>query len=77
MTIDSKISSALQNLRKANDLLTHELRTYPTPISGCDAQYNYLIGRRSAVSDAIRLLEEERFVATPRNLNENDGIEIR
>ncbi|MCY4300203.1 MAG: hypothetical protein OXC68_00505 [Aestuariivita sp.] len=77
MTIDSKISSALQNLRKANDLLTHELRTYPTPISGCDAQYNYLIGRRSAVSDAIRLLEEERFVATPRKLNENDGIEIR
>lgn len=68
---------AKAELTKARQLLQDEIHSYPTPISGCDAQYNYLIGLRASVSDALSALEAPRFVATPRTLTASAGVETR
>ena len=77
MSYETALSRAAGELRKAQAMIQQELRDYPTPVSGCDAQYNHLIGQRSAVSQALRALEATRFVATPRTPEEGAGVESR
>ena len=66
MTTDDQISRARAALKAAQDTIREELQSYPTPVSGCDVQYNHLIGQRHAVADALAALATPRFVATPR-----------
>lgn len=68
---------ARAELRNAMVLLNDEMRQYPTPISGCDAQFNYLISERRRVSDALDALGQEVFVPTPRTPAAGVGIESR
>ena len=68
---------AVLALEEIRDELDAEIRGYPTPISGCDAQYNHLIGRRNAVTAAIAALRTPQFVATPRTPFEGAGVESR
>ena len=77
MPLADHLTVAKAELTTAQQLLQNEIRTYPTPISGCDAQYNYLIGLLTSVSDALCALEGPRFVATPRTLTPSAGIESR
>ena len=77
MTPNDCVTVAKAELSAARQLIQDELRDYPTPVSGCDAQYNHLIGLRGAVTDALRALEAPRFVATPRTLSPTAGIESR
>jgi len=44
-----------------------EIRAYPTPIPGCDAQYNHLLERRAALAEARARLDAAREAgqATP------------
>lgn len=77
MSLSDCLTVAKAELTMARQLLQDEIRDYPTPISGCDAQYNYLIGLRASVSDALRALEGPRFVATPRTPTPSAGIESR
>jgi hypothetical protein len=77
MTSDDCLTVAKAELKMAQQLLQDEIRDYPTPISGCDAQFNYLIGLRGAVSDALRALEAPNFVATPRTPSPTAGVESR
>ncbi len=37
-----------------------EIRAYPTPIPGCDAQYNHLLERRAALNEARARLDAAR-----------------
>jgi len=53
-------------LIEARDELDDEIRAYPTPISGCDAQYNHLLAERRRVHAALRALSEEIHIPTPR-----------
>jgi len=53
-------------LREARDELDAEIRGYPTPVSGCDAQYNHLLAERRRVHDAILALTGEVHIPTPR-----------
>jgi hypothetical protein len=46
--------------------LDAEIRHYPTPISGCDAQYNHLLAERRRVHAALEALEAEIHIPTPR-----------
>lgn len=46
--------------------LDAEIRGYPTPISGCDAQYNHLLAERRRVHQALRALDAEIHIPTPR-----------
>jgi len=73
----SKIVTARSALADAKQLLQSEISAYPTPISGCDAQYNHLIGERTRVLDAIGLLDSNIFVATPRTPLPTSGVESR
>ena len=57
-------------LRDLRERLAEEIRTYPTPIPRCDAQFNHLyeqLGRLSRDLDRIEATREsiERFVASP------------
>ncbi|MEX0339154.1 MAG: hypothetical protein AB3N11_08965 [Arenibacterium sp.] len=77
MQHEESLHQARRSVKAALDCLTAEIRAYPTPVSGCDAQYNYLIGQRNSASEALRILQEPRFVATPRTSEPNAGVESR
>ena len=41
-------------------MVAAEIRTYPVPIPACDAQYNHLLERRTALAAALASLEAAR-----------------
>lgn len=77
MSYESTLAEAMRTLELARTQIQDEMRAYPTPVSGCDAQYNHLIGQRGAISEAMRALHTPRFVATPRMPDPYCGIESR
>ena len=77
MDYDDCLLLARAELRHARHLLIDEIRSYPTPVSGCDTQYNHLIGQRAAVDDALAALDAPRFVATPRMPTATSAVESR
>lgn len=77
MDYENGLAVARNELRTARDLIQDEIRDYPTPISGCDVQYNHLIGLRGSISEALRALDAPRFVATPRTPEPFAGVEGR
>ncbi len=60
------IETARRHLVAARDALDAEIRAYPTPVSGCDAQYNHLLAERRRAHEALRVLESEIHIPTPR-----------
>lgn len=64
-------------LRSARRALAAEIRAYPGPIAGCDAQYTHILAERRRLQLALDALGAEVFVPTPRNLHPNTGIEGR
>ncbi|MCY4288624.1 MAG: hypothetical protein OXC63_08530 [Aestuariivita sp.] len=77
MGIDQSITQAKASLSDAYRQLTLEIRAYPTPIAGCDEQYNHFLSYRNAVSEALQALERPQFVATSRRLESGDQVESR
>ena len=77
MDYENCLTIARSELKMARQMLQDEIRDYPTPISGCDAQFNYLLGLHSSVTEALLSLETPRFVATPRSLEPATGVESR
>jgi len=71
------ISVARAELSHARHLIQAEISGYPTPISGCDAQFNHLLAEREKVLSAIKSLEDFVFVPTPRTPSESAGVESR
>lgn len=53
-------------LRRARAALDREIAEYPTPIAGCDAQFNHLIAERRRLSGALAELGLNVAVPTPR-----------
>lgn len=74
---DVAIENAAAALREAKRRLLANIAAYPTPISGCDAQYVALMADRTRVIAALQALETEPFVATPRMLEPGATIEAR
>ena len=62
----SPTAMARTALQRAMEDLTAEIRGYPTPISGCDAQYNHLLAERRRVHAALQALDEDIHIPTPR-----------
>lgn len=77
MTHDKLLARAMSDLHRARTLIQDELRAYPTPVSGCDAQYNHLIGLRASIGEALHNLAAPQFVATPRTPSPGVGVESR
>lgn len=63
---DRSIENAKRNLLAARAALDAELRAYPAPVAGCDAQYNHLLAERRRVRAALRALEAAVHIPTPR-----------
>jgi hypothetical protein len=60
------IQAARQYLASACEALDAEIRDYPTPISGCDAQYNHLLAERRRAHEALQVLDADIHIPTPR-----------
>lgn len=73
----SSIRPAQNRLENARCELNAEIVDYPTPIAGCDAQFNHLLTERQKVLEALRVLGEAVFVPTPRTPTEHAGVESR
>lgn len=76
-TFEDCILVARAELAAARQYLQDEISNYPSPISGCDAQFNHMLGERQKVLAAIRSLDECVFVPTPRAPSPEVGIESR
>ena len=76
-SLDHLIASAEASLMSAQRMLAEEISQYPTPISGCDAQFNHLLSERSRIGAALTALQKQVFVPTPRMPNERAGVESR
>ena len=50
-------SLAQAELKAARSLLSMEISRYPTPIAGCDCQFNHLLAERRQISKALCALE--------------------
>jgi hypothetical protein len=46
------------DLENQRDRINHEIGHYPTPIAGCDQQFNYLLEQRAGISAECRRLNE-------------------
>lgn len=71
------LTIAEQELRLAKTLLQAEISDYPTPISGCDAQFNHLLAERQKVTAALEALGQVPFVPTPRQPSPSARVESR
>ena len=43
----------LDALKSEKQRIDAAIRAYPTPIAGCDAEYNYLLERRREIADIL------------------------
>lgn len=68
---------ARQELRLAQSVLRRDIADYPTPIAGCDEQFNRLLDQSERVRNALAALDTCHFVPTPRKLNTEQGMERR
>lgn len=74
MTPDKCLASAQKHLIAAKKLLASEIRSYPAPIAGCDAQFNHLLEQRSKVTAALAALDKIKIGNTSNShLNRRVG----
>jgi len=71
------VQQAQRRLNDARRLLNAEISSYPTPISGCDAQFNHLLAERQKITRALDALSAEVFIPTPRTPTALAGVESR
>ena len=60
------LEAARRDLLTAQKLLNAEISAYPSPISGCDAQFNHLPAQRQKIGRALAALTAEVFIPTSR-----------
>ncbi len=60
MKPDSDWGALRARLERMQEAVAAEIRTYPGPIPACDAQYNHLLERREALSEALARLDAAR-----------------
>ena len=68
LAYEAALEAARAELDAARRLLQQEIADYPTPISGCDAQYVRLMSDRTRILNCLHELDDQPFVATPRIL---------
>lgn len=63
----SCITDAKATLEKAAHLIGLEISNYPSPIAGCDEQFNHLLAERNRVRDARQALSESITILGPHS----------
>ncbi|MEM7469707.1 MAG: hypothetical protein AAF340_00035 [Pseudomonadota bacterium] len=76
-SFEACIAVARAELEAARQLLQQDIITYPSPISGCDAQFNHMLAERQKVLSALSALSETVFVPTPRSPTVESEVESR
>lgn len=78
--------SIQEHLESVKIKVLKEIEHYPSPITACDAQFNYLLERRDGVSEELRILDavraesaspEERVEAAQRFLRSSRFIDAK
>lgn len=46
-----------KQLEKERDRINEEIKNYPRPIPGCDAQFNYLLEERTKIGEELKHIE--------------------
>lgn len=62
--IESVWESMREHLENERHRVIEEIKKYPTPIAGCDAQFNYLLEERARIAqelDQLKALARERL----------------
>jgi hypothetical protein len=54
-------SEILEHLHGVRDRLAGEIRTYPTPITRCDAQFNHLYEQQGRLARDLDRMEKEKL----------------
>lgn len=60
------LEAARDELLMAQKRLNAEIAAYPSPITGCDAQFNHLLGERQKTCQALGALTTDVWVPTSR-----------
>ncbi len=60
MMPDSDWDALRARLAQTQEAVAAEINAYPPPIPACDAQYNHLLARRAALSEALARLDAAR-----------------
>ncbi len=60
MTSPSDWDALRARLEQTQEAVAAEIRTYPPPIPACDAQFDHLLERREALSEALARLDAAR-----------------
>ena len=63
------VARATASLKQAQSTLISEIKNYPTPIAGCDVQFNHLLEEKARVNAALDALSAQTFTPTPRQLS--------
>jgi hypothetical protein len=66
-TPETMLAAAAATLERAKRAIDAEIRAYPRPISGCDAQFNHLLAQRQVAHDALLALRAEPVMQTSRH----------
>lgn len=74
---ETHMSNAQRALDTALESLSDEIAAYPTPVSGCDAQFTRLLSDRTRLAEARRTLQETPFIPTPRVMEPGARVESR
>ncbi|KPJ77825.1 MAG: hypothetical protein AMJ54_06565 [Deltaproteobacteria bacterium SG8_13] len=62
------------HLEAERDRLNEQIGSYPSPIPACDAQFNYLLEKRTRISGELSLVDQLQQRSRADNVNE-PGIE--
>lgn len=60
------LEAARRELLAAQKQVNAEISAYPSPISGCDAQFNHLLAQRQKIGLALGALTTDVFIPTSR-----------
>ncbi len=60
------VTDAKASLLSAKQELADQIANYPSPIAGCDAQFNHLLAERRRIDAALTALGAEIHIPTPR-----------
>ncbi len=60
MSADSDWDALRARLERMQEAVAAEINAYPPPIPACDAQFDHLLERREALSEALARLDAAR-----------------
>jgi len=69
---ERSLNVAMAELKKAQRLLAQTISEYPTPISGCDAQFNHLLSDRARIAMTLSALNTQPFIPTSRQMEPDE-----